>query len=159
MGELSMLPRERPRLSQRLRLMLMLSTPPMDTPDSLTPDTLATPDTLTTTLPTTMLPTAPTTTDWDMLLMPPLPLSPPLLPLWPTTTPLPLQLPPGTPRSTTPPPSAPLDSPTLPSPPLPEDMLVLADMSPTLPELSMLPKLKFSPSRQDLNQEPIFLFQ
>merc|ERR1712158_182800 len=116
-----------------------------------------------------MLPTAPTHTAWDMLLMPPLPLSrlsrlrlplwPPLLPLWPTTTPLPPQLPPGTPRSTTPPPSAPLDSPTLPSPPLPEDTLVLADMSPTLPELSMWPKLKFSPSRQDLNQEPIFLFQ
>merc|ERR1712110_182539 len=115
--ELSTLLRERPRLSQRLRLRLTLSTPPMGTPDSLTPDTQATLATPTTTLPTTTLPTVPTPTAWDTPLMPPLPLSRPLrlrplrsrplLPrLSPTTISLspttPLLWPPGTPRSTTP---------------------------------------------------------
>merc|ERR1719150_2185635 len=68
--ELSTLPRDPP--TPRLRLMLTLSTPLTVMLDSPTPDTLATP---TTTLPTTMLPTVPTTTVWDMPLMPPLPLS------------------------------------------------------------------------------------
>merc|ERR1712024_342979 len=83
--ELSMLLRERPRLSQRLRLTLTLSTPPMGT-DSPTPDTLATPTTMP---PTTTLPTVPTTTAWDTPLMP-LPLSRPLRLRPPLSRPSPL---------------------------------------------------------------------
>merc|ERR1712113_1200361 len=109
--ELSMLPRER----LKLRPMLMLSMDMLDTHMLMV---------LTLPMPDTHIPMVPTHTTTDMLdtHMPMLHM---LLP----------QLPPELPRLAHPLPGPPLDLLMLPSPLLLEDMLVLADMLPTLPEL------------------------